>query len=286
MTYTLASFHAHPDDESLLTAGTLARAAAEGHRVVLVLATSGEAGLAARSAGSSGEMLGRRRQAEVERAARALGCSRVVHLGYRDSGLDGCVDGGFAHIPVADAADSLARVLLEERADALTIYDPAGGYGHPDHVQVHRVGVLAAQRAGTPLVLEATVNRRALQRVLRAVSSVMRTPPGFDARNFDAAYAAPEEITHRVTVSRYTAHKRAAMQAHASQSTADSGDRTLAFVLRLPRLLFRLGFGHEWYIERGRPAGEPWLDDIFTSLRSRDAPRCTPAQGATHPTDA
>lgn len=61
------------------------------------------------------------------------------------------------------------------------------------------------------------------------------------------------------------------MQAHTSQFTADSGDRTLAVVLRLPRLVFRLAFGREWFIERGRPAGGPPLDDIFASLRSSDA---------------
>jgi LmbE family N-acetylglucosaminyl deacetylase len=274
VSYTLVSFHAHPDDESLLTGGTLARAVAEGHRVVLVLATSGEAGLAATSCG--GATLGRRRQAELEGAAQALRCARVVQLGYRDSGVDGAVPGGFASVAVAEAAASLARVLREERADALTIYDRAGGYGHPDHVQVHHVGVLAAQQAATPLVLEATVNRHALQRTLRVLRAVTRTPAAFDARNFAAAYAAPEDITHRVSVFAYTSCKRAAMQAHASQSTADSGDRTLAVVLRLPRLLFRLAFGREWYIERGRAAGEPLLDDIFASLRSSDAQRRRP----------
>jgi LmbE family N-acetylglucosaminyl deacetylase len=282
VSYTLVSFHAHPDDESLLTGGTLGRAAAEGHRVVLVLATSGEAGLAAGP--DNGATLGRRRKAELDRAAQALGCARVVHLGYPDSGSDGAVPGGFANVGVAEAATSLARVLGAEQADALTIYDRAGGYGHPDHVQVHHVGVLAAQQAGTPLVLEATVNRHALQRALRVLRAVTRIPAAFDAGNLAAAYAAPEEITHRVSVFAYTAGKRAAMQAHASQSTADSGDRTLAFVLRLPTLLFRLAFGREWFIERGRPAGGPLLDDIFASLRSTDAsrrPGSVPAPGWT-----
>ena len=57
------------------------------------------------------------------------------------------------------AADALARIVREERADVLTIYDANGGYGHPDHVQVHRVGLRAASLAGTPVVLEATVDR-------------------------------------------------------------------------------------------------------------------------------
>src|ERR1700753_4360317 len=86
--YTLVSFHAHPDDEALFTGGTLARAAAEGHRVILVVATAGEAGLAATSLVGDG-VLADRRMAELERAAAALGCRRVHLLGYDDSGLDG-----------------------------------------------------------------------------------------------------------------------------------------------------------------------------------------------------
>ncbi len=86
--YTIVSFHAHPDDEALLTSGTLARAAAEGHRVVLVSATAGEVGLAASSFGTADELAGHRR-AELQRSAAAIGAARVEFLGYADSGLDG-----------------------------------------------------------------------------------------------------------------------------------------------------------------------------------------------------
>ena len=157
MSYTLVSFHAHPDDEALLTAGTLARAAAAGHRVVLVVATAGEAGLASADDLADGA-LGKRRTAELERSAAALGCARVEVLGYADSGMADAPSGAagaFALVSVDEAAERLAAILREESADALTIYDPAGGYGHPDHVQVHHVGIRAAEIAGTPLVLEA-----------------------------------------------------------------------------------------------------------------------------------
>src|SRR6195952_227274 len=86
MSYCLVSFHAHPDDEALLTGGSLARAAAEGHRVVLVVATDGEGGLPSASTASD---LGRRRAAELDAAAAALGCARVVRLGLPDSGWRG-----------------------------------------------------------------------------------------------------------------------------------------------------------------------------------------------------
>src|SRR3954462_8194390 len=165
--FTLVSFHAHPDDESLLTGGTLAKAAAEGHRVVLVTATSGERGLGGPDDGHGAD-LARARMAELEDAAAALGCARVLSLGYGDSGLhpDPSDSGAFVHVDVASAAARLAEVLREEDAHALTVYDPNGGYGHPDHVQVHRVGVAAARLAGTPVVLEATVSAGLFRSVL------------------------------------------------------------------------------------------------------------------------
>ena len=149
--FTLVSFHAHPDDEVLLTGGLLARAAAEGHRVVLVTATAGERGLAGTEDGAGAD-LARRRSAELAESARLLGCDRVVELGYRDSGLRPDPDDtdAFAHQDVDAVARSLAVLLREEQADVLTIYDRNGGYGHPDHQQVHRAGTLAARLAGTP----------------------------------------------------------------------------------------------------------------------------------------
>ncbi len=267
--FTLVSFHAHPDDEVLYTGGTLARAAAEGHRVVLVTATAGEAGLAS-AALAAGGGLGRRRHAELEASARALGVARVVLLGYADSGLDGAAAGGgaaaFCAAPVEQAAAALAAVLREERADALTVYDPAGGYGHPDHVQVHRVGVRAAALAGTPLVLEATVDRDLLRRVLRVVGRVPGLPAGFEPAAVEGRYTAAERITHRVDVRAQAGAKRAAMAAHASQASADSGTRTLALLLRLPGPLFRRVLGREWFVERGRTPAAP-LDDVFATLR-------------------
>jgi len=268
--FTLLSFHAHPDDEALLTAGTLARAAAEGHRVVLVVATAGEAGLAASDVRGG---LGERRTAELAASARVLGVARVEWLGYGDSGLDGDGVGAagrpFAQTDVEAAAERLAAILRQERADVLTSYDSTGGYGHPDHVAVHHVGARAAELAGTPVVLEATVDRDLLRRAIRLAGLVHRFPPEFDARRFDTAYAARSALTHRVDVRRFTPAKRAAMAAHTSQASADSGDRTLAAFLRLPGPVFRRVFGHEWFIERGRLPGGPLLDDVFASLRDR-----------------
>ena len=304
--YTVVSFHAHPDDEALLTAGTLARAVAEGHRVVLVTATDGGAGLAATAAttattttAATGDTapeeaateeaapgdLGRRRLAELEQAGAAIGCTDVRHLGYDDSGMDGRAGRpgrSFASADPEEAAARLAAILTETGAHALTIYDPAGGYGHPDHVQVHRVGTRAAQLAGTRVVLEATVDRKPL---LRALTLLNRTgilhrlgvdQSEWSPERFARAYTDPKDITHRISVRRYGPAKRGAMAAHATQSTADAVTRTLAVFLRLPPFVFNRVFGHEWFVEQGRTPAAPRLDDIFASLRA------DPDSGGTH----
>jgi LmbE family N-acetylglucosaminyl deacetylase len=270
--YTVVSFHAHPDDEALLVSGTLARLAAEGHRVVLVSATAGEGGLAASSYGTADELAAHRRE-ELQRSADAIGAARVELLGYGDSGLDGRAVPphgveAFAHADVDAAAQRLAAILREERADVLTSYDASGGYGHPDHVQVHHVGARAAQLAGTPVVLEATVDQDLLRRAVRLASLVYRFPPEFDRAAFERAYAPRSVLTHKVDVRAHADRKRASMAAHASQATADTGDRTLAALLRLPQPLYRRVLGREWFIERGRRPGGPLLDDVFASLRA------------------
>lgn len=263
----LVSFHAHPDDEALLTSGTLARAAAQGHRVVVVVATDGGAGLAAE--GVMGAGLAERRVGELEASAAALGVARVVRLGYADSGLPhrpGAVPGAFADADVDQAAELLAAVLEEEGAEVLTSYDPAGGYGHADHVQVHRVGARAASLAATPVVLEATVDRTALQRALRLVHRLPGIPPDFHPDRFAAAFTPREAITHRVDVRPWVEAKRASMAAHVSQAGGGDSARTLAVLLRLPRPVFRAVLGHEWYVQPGLPVGARPLTDVFATV--------------------
>ncbi len=282
MSRTIVFLHAHPDDEALLTGGTMARLSAEGHRVVLVTATAGESGLASAQTTASTSLADVRRS-EVEASALALGCARTVVLGYRDSGsgTSGPAHGGpgFAATDVEEVALRLAQLLREERADVLTIYDQAGGYGHPDHVQVHRVGIRAAQLAGTPLVLEATIDRRLLQRALFLAHWFTPRTADFAPSRFTALFASPQEITHRVNVTGYLDQKRAAMLAHQSQTTADTGiERGLAWMLRLPRPLYRLVFGREWFIERGRtPARRP-SDNVLAGLQTNPLRRRLPGQ--------
>ena len=261
MGYTLVTFHAHPDDEAIATGGTMARAKKEGNRVVLVLATKGELGEYSPDALAANETLTDRRVAEVRAAAEILGVDRVEFLGYRDSGMAGEAtnddDGAFARADLEEAATRLADLLREENADVLTVYDDHGGYGHPDHVQVHRVGVRAAEIAGTKRVYESTMNRDHIRRLMEQRAELMPDAPDApDAADMDD-FGSPESIiTTNVDVVDFVDRKRAAMAAHASQIPSDS------FFLSLPPDAFRLAFGSEWFIRRdARDARETWLFD-------------------------
>jgi LmbE family N-acetylglucosaminyl deacetylase len=259
MSYTLVTFHAHPDDESIATAGTMARAKAEGHRVVLVVATKGELGEFAPEALAPGETLTERRVAETHAAADVLGVDRVEFLGYRDSGMDGEPTNddaeSFARADLDEAAGRLADILRDENADVLTVYDNHGGYGHPDHVQVHRVGVRAAELAGTKRVYESTMNRDFLRDLIaRRADEMPDAPNAPDASEMDDFGSPAEIITTTVDVSAFVDQKRAAMVAHASQIPADS------FFLAMPPDAFAAAFGSEWFIRRDQPdTRETWL---------------------------
>src|SRR4051812_33829266 len=163
MTRTIVSFHAHPDDEAITVGGTLALAADAGHRVVLVFATRGDLGEVADGVLEPDEALGARREQEARDAAAVLGAARVEFLPFHDSGMAGEPSNGsrdaFAAADVEHAAELLAAILREERADVLTVYDERGGYGHPDHIQVHVVGRRAAALAATPRVYAATTSK-------------------------------------------------------------------------------------------------------------------------------
>jgi LmbE family N-acetylglucosaminyl deacetylase len=273
MGVTAVFFHAHPDDEALLTGGTMARLAAAGHRVVLVLATVGEAGLTSVTE-LAGRSLREARWREANRSACILGVARVIDLGYADSGRHGEIEhpNTLTRADVDTAARRLAEVLLEESAQLLTIYDPAGGYGHPDHLQLHRIGVRASELAATPIVLAATVDRQALQRALRIARLFKPRLADLDPARFANAYTDHHLITHRVDVRAYWRQKRAAMAAHETQAQADSGDRTLAWMLRMPIRIFRVALGREWFVEQGRPPSSRKLDDVLDSLSQPHQP--------------
>lgn len=253
---TVLAFHAHPDDEAILTGGTLARAAAERHRVVLVVATDGVVHAGPGRSGTPDRL------AELRAAADALGVHRVEHLGYADSGYgpppgaDGSGRTRFADADTGEAATLLAALLDEERVDLLLTYDANGGYGHRDHVKVHEVGQRAAALADTPRTLQATMPRELLLRAQRAAHAV-RLPGPYDNEPTETLYSPQASITHRIDVRRYAGRKRRALAAHRSQwADAPRPARLAARLFLAPNPLFGLLFGREWFID---PAADPNL---------------------------
>ncbi len=262
---TMVSFHAHPDDESIHVGGTAAKAAAAGHRVVLVFATRGEHGEVAEGFLGPEEELWQRREQECLRSAEVLGAARVEFLGYHDSGMMGTPENdlpdAFWQADVEEAAERLAIILREEQAEVLTAYDSDGSYGHPDHIQVHRVGVRAAELAGTPRVFEATMNRDYLREMMQAAVATGEMPADEvpDVTEMETFGRPASVITTTVDVRDHIKAKRESMAVHASQISESH------FFLAMPDDAFARSFGQEWFVRHGVPDGHR-DDDLFAGL--------------------
>jgi LmbE family N-acetylglucosaminyl deacetylase len=262
---TLVCFHAHPDDEAIATGGLMAQTAAAGGRVVLVVATKGERGQPQPGVLAEGDALWEHRIPETFAAAEVLGVDRVEFLGYVDSGMMGESTNDFPYCfwqaDVDRAARRLAAILNEEDADALTVYDDNGGYGHPDHIQVHRVGLRAAELAGVERVFQSTMNQTRIELAMaeQAAAFDEARADGVDVPQPSDVFGKPEhEITHGLDVTDQLAAKRAAMAAHSSQIASDS------WFLTMEDEMFALAFGTEWFIETGAPRTD--AEELRTSI--------------------
>jgi LmbE family N-acetylglucosaminyl deacetylase len=238
-------FHAHPDDEAIFTGGTMLRLAEEGRRTALVVATSGEMGL--RPDGAPPSELGARRRAETQAACDLLAVDRLAFLDYLDSGTAGDpanhAPGAFFMADTAEAAGRLAAILDDVGASHLVVYDAGGIYGHPDHIQVHRVGVAAARLAGIETVYQATVDREYLHFVethlVEHAHDPVTGPP--------AIGVASVMVTTMVDVTRHLDRKRAAIGVHTSQVPEHVLDDLV------PHASFAAVYGFEWYVREGPP---------------------------------
>ena len=150
------------------------------------------------------EDLGRRREQEARASADALGVARLVLLGYGDSGSDQPDEattwpaGSFRAAPVAEAGERLAAVLREEDAAVLVADDANGGYGHPDHRQVHRVAAAAAALTGLPFA-QVTIDREFLAGGIELARGMgLEVPDGFVPPDVSSWYTAHDDITHTV----------------------------------------------------------------------------------------
>ncbi|KOV59525.1 N-acetyl-1-D-myo-inositol-2-amino-2-deoxy-alpha-D-glucopyranoside deacetylase [Streptomyces sp. MMG1121] len=268
--------HAHPDDESINNGATMARYAAEGAHVTLVTCTLGERGevIPAHLRHLTGAALGTHRRGELADAVRALGVSDARLLGgagrYGDSGMMGIPDnddpGCFWQADVDEAAGHLAEVILEVRPQVLVAYDDQGGYGHPDHIQAHRVAMravdLAAERGHR-------IAKVYWNRVPRSVveAAFERLQDALPALPFDKSASVADvpgvvddaRITTRVDGSAHAGAKADAMRAHATQIVVAEPYFALSNDLAQPL------FTTEYY-ELVRGTAEPGESDLFAGL--------------------
>ena len=169
--------HAHPDDETIGTGATMAKYVADGRGVTLVTCTAGEMGEVLvpdleHLAADRDDRLGEHRRSELDAAMKALGVTDHRYLGgfgtYRDSGMqwhedgyaipaDTIHDNAFWRADLTQAADHLVQIIREVRPQVLVTYDQFGNYGHPDHIQAHRVATYAVALAAVPSYRAASI---------------------------------------------------------------------------------------------------------------------------------
>ncbi|MFF5129252.1 N-acetyl-1-D-myo-inositol-2-amino-2-deoxy-alpha-D-glucopyranoside deacetylase [Streptomyces syringium] len=280
--------HAHPDDESINNGATMAKYAAEGAHVTLVTCTLGEEGEVippdlAHLAADRDDTLGPYRVAELAAAMKELGVTDHRFLGgpgrYRDSGMMGAPQnehpGCFWRAEVDEAAAHLVEVIREIRPQVLVTYDPDGGYGHPDHIQAHRVAMRAVELAAEPVFRRDLGDPHTVSKVYWNCVPLSVVEAGFArlreqgkdmpfpgiASPADVPGVVPDdEVTAAVDSSPYASAKAAAMRAHATQIAVDGPFFALSNDLGQPLL------GDEYYrLVRGSAAAGR-EDDLFAGV--------------------
>jgi N-acetyl-1-D-myo-inositol-2-amino-2-deoxy-alpha-D-glucopyranoside deacetylase len=285
---TLMTVHAHPDDEAIGTGGILARYAAEGVQTVLVTCTRGEVGEIVDPTVARPDNLTEVREVELRAACAILRVSALHYLGYRDSGMAGTPDNDdprcFWRADLDEATGRLVALVRRHRPQVLVTYDANGFYGHPDHIQAHRVTVAAYEAAGDPtrypeqglapwapqkLYYTAVPHSgiRSLGQRLRelGIESPLPEDPA------EMPWGTPdEEVTTAVDTRAYAAAKREALAVHRSQVGAEN------FFLKLPPGVWTEIMGVEFFSRAACRVPLPPLaggadatreDDLFSGLR-------------------
>ncbi|MGW1805190.1 N-acetyl-1-D-myo-inositol-2-amino-2-deoxy-alpha-D-glucopyranoside deacetylase [Streptomyces sp. NPDC002078] len=273
--------HAHPDDESINNGATMARYAAEGVHVTLVTCTLGERGevIPPELRHLTGPALGAHRRGELAAAVRALGVTDARLLGgagrYGDSGMMGIPDnadpGCFWQADLDEAAGHLAGVILEIRPQVLVTYDDNGGYGHPDHIQAHRVAMCAVDLAAERGHRIAKVYWNRVPRSV-AEDAFARLQDELAVLPFEKSATVAdvpgvvddERVTTVVDGSAHAAAKAAAMRAHVTQIEVAEPYFALSNELAQPL------FTTEYY-ELVRGAGRPGETDLFAGIEEAAA---------------
>lgn len=208
----LLAIYAHPDDESFLSGGTLAKAASEGIEVTLVCATRGEVGEIADPTLATPETLAQVREGELRQAAKALGIGRVEFLNYRDSGMAGTPENdhpnALANASPDEVVPRLVSIIREVRPQVVMTFDPGGGYGHPDHMAMSRHTLDACQTSGDDQLYPETGQAWSPNRLfytvfprgrLAELSDILKSL-GEDSSRYDnrMANAWPDEKVHAI----------------------------------------------------------------------------------------
>ncbi|MDG4833233.1 N-acetyl-1-D-myo-inositol-2-amino-2-deoxy-alpha-D-glucopyranoside deacetylase [Solwaraspora sp. WMMD1047] len=276
--------HAHPDDEAIGTGATMAHYAAEGAQVTLVTCTLGEEGEIhrpelAQLAAAEADQLGGYRIGELAAACAALGVTDHRFLGgagrYRDSGMMGLPTNdhprAFWRADLDEAAGHLVEIMREVRPQVLITYDPNGFYGHPDHIQAHRVAMRAAELAtaagfGPAKIYWTAIPKSVLAGGLTAFVDAPDNPfDGIDSVDQLPFGTPDDQIAARIDGTDRHAAKEAALRAHATQIPADSWLYSIAGNFGGEFM------GMEYYTlaagTQGPGSGRyGWEDDLFAGL--------------------
>jgi N-acetyl-1-D-myo-inositol-2-amino-2-deoxy-alpha-D-glucopyranoside deacetylase len=291
--------HAHPDDETIMDGATMAKYVAEGAAVCLVTCTLGEEGEVlvedlAHLGAEAGDDLGSHRLGELKVAMEILGVTDFIRLGgdarYRDSGMaydaegraiprDMLREGIFWTADLLEAANELVPVIRDRRPQVLIAYNEVGNYGHPDHIQAHRVAMYATQLAGVPSYRRDLGEPWTVARVYWSTMSKSQLLAGIQALRdagdtetykeldpegpLSSLLSDDVDIAVEIDGTPWVAQKLAAMRAHATQITADGPFFAGADVLghaRWAREHYRLASGPPL------PAADGWADDLFAGL--------------------
>lgn len=272
---TLMAVHAHPDDEATGTGGVLARYAAEGVRTVLVTCTDGSCGdapggIKPGEPGHDPAAVAALRRTELEESCRVLKVADLELLGYADSGMMGWpqndAPGSFWRAPVKEAAARLAELMLQYRPDVVVTYDENGFYGHPDHIQAHRITMAAVELTGIPAKLYwTTVPHSGMEKMfqtLREVGADWDEPSEDGEQPQTPPIGLPDdEVSTWVDVTEFSGRKFEALAAHASQTEN-------IFFLNLGQEKFTELMGTETFLRVQDRTGAPLPEkDLFAGLR-------------------
>jgi LmbE family N-acetylglucosaminyl deacetylase len=263
--------HAHPDDEATSTGGVLSRYSAEGVRTVVVTCTDGgcgdgPGGVKPGEPGHDPREVAELRRTELEASCEVLGVGHLELLGYPDSGMMGWpqndAPGSFWSTPVPEATARLVELFERYQPQVVVTYDANGFYGHPDHIQAHRITMAACQATGIPAkVYFPTVARSGRELFTRRLREAgLETPWGDDGPPAD--FGSPDEdVAAWVDTVGYAGRKFDALAAHASQSEN-------IFFLGMGKEIFAELMGNEAFVRAYDTTSAPLPeDDLFAGLR-------------------